>query len=142
MREVLVMNKQEKYEHWEDIAKYDLETAEAMLQSGRYLYVAFMSQQAVEKLIKGLYVWYLDQEPPRTHNIYSIYRALFENNNGVSTEQEKLYTPFFAELLAFYISERYPSYKEKLSTVVTREKADEVLRITREVFVWLQSLKV
>ncbi len=60
------MNKQEKYEHWEDIAQYDLDTAEAMLQSGRYLYVTFMCQQAVEKLVKGLYVWYLDQEPPRT----------------------------------------------------------------------------
>jgi HEPN domain-containing protein len=91
------MNKQEKFEHWEDIAKYDLETAEAMLQSGRYLYVAFMSQQAIEKLMKGLYVWHLDQEPPRTHNIYSIYRSIFENG---------------------------------------------VLCMAREVFVWLQSLKV
>jgi hypothetical protein len=29
----------EKFEHWEDIAKYDLETAEAMYHAGRYLYV-------------------------------------------------------------------------------------------------------
>jgi HEPN domain-containing protein len=136
------MNKQEKFEHWEDIAKYDLETAEAMLQSGRYLYVAFMSQQAIEKLIKGLYVWHLDQEPPRTHNIYSIYRSLFENKDEISSDQEKRYTSFFAELLAFYISERYPSYTEKLSVVVTREKADDVLSMAKEVFVWLQSLKV
>jgi HEPN domain-containing protein len=136
------MNKQEKFEHWEDIAKYDLETAEAMFQSGRYLYVAFMSQQAIEKLMKGLYVWHLDQEPPRTHNIYSIYRSIFENNDEISSVQENRYTPFFAELLAFYISERYPSYTEKLSVVVTRKKADEVLCTAREVFVWLQSLKV
>lgn len=31
----------EKFEHWEYIAKYDLETAEAMYQAGRYLYVVF-----------------------------------------------------------------------------------------------------
>lgn len=137
------MNNKEKYEHWEDIARYDLETAEAMLHSGRYLYVAFMCQQAIEKLVKGLFVWYKDEEPPRTHNIYSIYKAIYEDNrsNGEWTEQEKKYAPFFAQLLAYYISERYPSYKEKLSTTVTREKAVELLSLAREVFQWLQSLK-
>lgn len=43
------MNSEEKYEYWLDIAKYDLETAEAMFDSGRYLYVVFMCQQSIEK---------------------------------------------------------------------------------------------
>lgn len=47
------MNNVEKYDYWEEIATYDLETAEAMLASGRYLYVVFMCQQAIEKLMKG-----------------------------------------------------------------------------------------
>jgi len=42
-----------KYKYWLDIAEYDLETARAMYISGRYLYVAFMCQQAVEKNSKG-----------------------------------------------------------------------------------------
>jgi HEPN domain-containing protein len=46
---------QEKYDYWLDIAKYDLDTADAMLDSKRWLYVVFMCQQAVEKLTKGLY---------------------------------------------------------------------------------------
>ena len=33
---------------WVDQAQYDLETAHAMLASGRYLYVLFCCQQAVE----------------------------------------------------------------------------------------------
>lgn len=135
------MNKQDKYDHWVDIAQYDLDTADAMLKSGRYLYVTFMCQQAIEKLVKGLYVWYLDQEPPRTHNIYSMYKTIFENNKQ-ALERESQYAPFFAELLAYYISERYPSYREKLSAVVVKEKAIEVLHKAREVFVWLQSLKM
>ena len=59
------MNNIEKYDYWEDIANYDLDTAEAMFNSGRYLYVVFMCQQAVEKLVKGLYVLNKGEEPPR-----------------------------------------------------------------------------
>lgn len=35
--------------YWIEIAKYDLETAEAMLKSKRYLYVGFMCHQSIEK---------------------------------------------------------------------------------------------
>ena len=47
------MNKQDKYSYWLDAAEYDIVTAESMLNSGRYLYVVFMCQQALEKLAKG-----------------------------------------------------------------------------------------
>ena len=63
------MDAQEKYEYWLDIAQYDFDTAESMLKSGRWLYVVFMCQQAVEKLVKGLYVLYIDDNVPKTHNI-------------------------------------------------------------------------
>ena len=58
------MDSAEKYEHWEDIAVYDLGTAEAMFQSSRYLYVVFMCQQSIEKLSKGLFVFYKGVEAP------------------------------------------------------------------------------
>lgn len=45
------MDKQEKIQYWLDISDYDLETARAMLFSERYLYVVFMCQQAMEKII-------------------------------------------------------------------------------------------
>ena len=41
------MDTQEKYEHWLEYAKYDLDTADAMFNAGKWLYVAFMCQQAV-----------------------------------------------------------------------------------------------
>jgi HEPN domain-containing protein len=58
-----MMDAQEKYDYWLDIAQYDLETASAMFDSGRWLYVVFMCQQAVEKLVKGLYAWLLTLKP-------------------------------------------------------------------------------
>lgn len=42
----------EKFDYWERKATYDLETARIMLQTGRYTYVVFMAQQAVEKIVK------------------------------------------------------------------------------------------
>ncbi len=47
------MDTHEKFEYWLDNAKYDLETAEAMLISKRWLYVVFMCQQAIENWLKG-----------------------------------------------------------------------------------------
>lgn len=132
----------DKYSYWEDVAEYDLGTAEAMLNSGRYLYVVFMCQQAVEKITKGLFVLNNGEEPPRTHNILSIFEKI--QFKGVQPTTPKLdeYKEFFEELLAFYISERYPSYKEKISTTIDQKNAQEVLVKTWEVFVWLKSLKI
>ena len=118
-----------------------------MLVSGRYLYVVFICQQAIEKLVKGLYVLFCDDEPPRTHNIAMVFKkiidcqtAIFQDIKEYSEEQEQ-YRDFFVKLLAYYIAERYPSYKEKLSQAVDHQEAVEVLAKTEEVFTWLLSLK-
>jgi hypothetical protein len=38
-----------KIKYWIDLSDYDLETAEAMFQSKRFLYVGFMCHQTIEK---------------------------------------------------------------------------------------------
>jgi len=43
------MNNQEKYSYWEEYVHYDLDTAEVILDTGRYLYSVFMCQQALER---------------------------------------------------------------------------------------------
>ena len=53
---------------WLERAKYDLETAKAMLKSGRYLYVAFMCQQSLEKILKGI-ILENGGEVLRTHSL-------------------------------------------------------------------------
>ncbi len=57
------------FELWKEQARYDLETAEAMFASQRYLYVVFCGQQAVEKYLKALIVKKTHEFPPRTHNL-------------------------------------------------------------------------
>jgi HEPN domain-containing protein len=64
------MDNQEKFEYWLDIAQYDLDSASDNFKVGRWLYVAFMCQQAIEKLVKGLYILYNNDDAPFTKNCY------------------------------------------------------------------------
>jgi len=132
------MNAQQKYDHWLDIAQYDLETATSMLSGGRWLYVVFMCQQAIEKLVKGVYTLYVDDNFPRTHNIKSIIER-FEDKIPMAISEEKL--DFFDTLSAFYLNNRYPDFISKLSSQVMEEEATAILIETKEVFAWLLTLK-
>ena len=140
------MTSREKYEYWLESALYDLETAKAMFNAGRYVYVTFMCQQAVEKISKGIYQLFTDSEPPMIHNIWNILRQLkggiLEGDLSLEVYEGKLtqYKSFLAELLSYYINGRYPSFKEKISSSVNANRANRVLDQTMEVFKWLESL--
>lgn len=58
----------DKTAYWLDIADYDLDTAEAMHQTVRWLYVAFMCHQVIEKTLKAYWCATRDDDPPYTHN--------------------------------------------------------------------------
>ena len=101
------MDTQEKFEFWLDSAEYDMETAEAMLSSGRWLYVVFMCQQAIEKLVKGLYTLYVEDNVPRTHNITFLVQA-FEDQLPVAVTDDRY--DLFTKLRAFYLDGRYTDF--------------------------------
>ncbi len=46
------MNDRIKY--WLELSDYDIETANAMLSSKRFLYVGFMCHQTIEKVLKHI----------------------------------------------------------------------------------------
>jgi HEPN domain-containing protein len=131
------MDAQEKYEYWLDIAQYDLETANAMLVGGRWLYVVFMCQQAIEKLIKGLYILFIDDNVPHHHNIKTIFER-FKNKLSSVISEEKY--KFFDKLSKYYLNNRYPEYMSKLSSQISETEANEILSQTKEEFTWLLTL--
>jgi HEPN domain-containing protein len=132
------MNTQEKFEYWQDIAQYDLDTAESMFIASRWLYVVFMCQQAIEKLCKGLYLLFIDDNIPRIHDINSLL-AKFEDRLPAAVTYDK--RQLFAKLSTFYLNNRYPEYKGKLSTSLNKEEAKTVLDNSKEAFLWLLTLK-
>ncbi len=142
------MDNNEKYGYWEEYAQYDLDTANVMFDTGRYLYAMFMCQQAIEKIVKGIYVLYTGEEPVKTHNIALVFYKLCDREDftkriaDVDFDLRKdEYTPTFVRLLAFYISARYPEYKEKLTSILTKAETQGLIDKTKEAFAWVQSLK-
>ncbi len=134
------MNKTEKIKYWLNIADYDLETAKSMFASKRWLYVVFMCQQAIEKLIKALYIDEFDEEPPRTHNLAFIYKKMriYQDKTELQTDILK----FLNILSAHYLNNRYPDYKNDIAKMLSEKTAKKYLTKTTEIYKWLKSLIV
>jgi HEPN domain-containing protein len=134
----MAMSPQEKFEYWLDAAESDLRAATVLLNGGQWLYVAFMCQQAVEKLVKGLYTLYLDDDPPRTHNIMQVMDKFADRlPAGLPAETRKL----FDHLTGYYLNNRYPDFKKELGSKLDGSKAKDMLSRTQEVVSWLLTLK-
>ena len=133
------MDAQEKFDYWLDIAQYDLTVAESILKSKHWLYVVFMCQQAIEKLMKGLYSYYLPDTPPHLHNIKTI-ASRVEPSLPATIPTDKM--GFFDDLTAYYLNNRYPDYISNLSSQISEAEAEEVMTKTKEVFAWLLTLKL
>jgi len=118
---------------WVEQAQYDLETARAMLSSGRYLYVLFCCQQAVEKALKASIVERSEESPPRIHSLPRLAQIC-----DLNPEEERL--TFLAGLSAFYMQTRYPEEIEAVGAKITREKAEAALHQTEETLTWLFSM--
>ncbi|GHV95517.1 hypothetical protein AGMMS50293_18370 [Spirochaetia bacterium] len=132
------MTNEEKFEYWLDHAQYDLDSAGSMFLSGRWFYVVFMCQQAIEKLVKGLYTLYVDDNVPHIHNIQSIFDHL-EDKLAIKIQPETY--KMFGILSGYYIGNRYPDFENKADSIVTKDTAELLLKQTREVFAWLLTLK-
>lgn len=120
-------------QHWAKRAQYDLDTADAMFKAGRYLYVLFCCQQAVEKMLKSFIVQRADEMPPRIHRLVRLAELA-----GVGVEEKQM--DFLRELSDYYIPTRYPEDIADLALDVKQEKAQWVLTQSREFIQWLNSM--
>ena len=58
----------DKVAYWLDIADEDLGVAEDLYKAKRWLYVAFMCHQSIEKTLKAYWCATQPDAPPYTHN--------------------------------------------------------------------------
>lgn len=123
---------EEDIKYWVDLADYDLETAKVMLDSGRYIYVLFMCQQAIEKILKAHVVRTTQKFPPRLHNLV----RLLELSELILDEENK---KFLEKLNYYYISSRYPEDRKELAKEVNKQLAREYYNNSEELFKWLKT---
>ena len=118
--------------NWLDSAQYDLETAEHMLTTGRYIYTIFMCHLALEKVLKAKVQEVTNKTPPRTHNLRYLVRL-----SGIELPEEKLL--FISKLSDISVPTRYPEDFDKLIQSYTQKVADEYLKKTKEIFEWMKN---
>jgi HEPN domain-containing protein len=103
---------EEKDTHsWLDASRYDLETAKALLKSRRYVYVLFMCQQSLEKLLKALITVQTREFPPRIHNLARLAEL---TGLEISHEEQML----LERLSLYYLQSRYPPDVQTLAKTV------------------------
>lgn len=126
------MQKHTKY--WIDLSDYDMETAEAMLKSKRYLYVGFMCHQAIEKIFKAYYTYKKKETAPFSHSLS--YLAKKGDFYDLFTESQK---DFIDQIEPLNIEARYPSHKERLMQSLTEQKCKEIIKNTNEIQTWIKT---
>jgi HEPN domain-containing protein len=119
--------------YWKELSDYDMETAEAMLKSKRYLYVGFMAHQAIEKVLKAYFTKVHSDTPPHSHSLSYIAKKA-EVYEHFSEKQKD----FIDMLEPMNIECRYPVHKEELLKNLTEEKCIEILVNSRELQIWIK----
>ena len=116
------------------MADYDIETAKAMQSTKRWLYVAFMCHQAVEKTLKAYWCATQEETPPYTHNHrrIAVGSGLY---NQFSDEQKD----FLDTIATFNIEARYPERKEALLRMLTPAACQQLIDHTQQLCQWIRS---
>jgi HEPN domain-containing protein len=116
---------------WLEDAEYDLESAKAMLESGRYFFVVFMCHLTIEKLLKAAIVERQGVEPPKVHNL-----VLIATKGGVDIPQD--HRPIVNDLDGMSVVTRYPDGRRSLAATLTAERADGIYKKTEDFSQWLR----
>jgi len=128
-----MMTKEEKVAYWLDVADYDIETAEAMYKTKRWLYVAFMCHQTIEKTLKAYWSFVRDDIPPKTHNHMRLADGC-ELLEQMSEEQKS-----FLDIITNYnIEARYPEDKAALAQTLSPKVCRSIIDDTKVLQQWIK----
>ncbi len=129
---LMLMN--DKVTYWVEMSDYDFDTANAMLETKRYLYVGFMCHQVIEKILKA-YWSKVSEEPPL--KIHSLSRLAEKTRLDDYMTEEQL--DFIDALEPLNIEARYPSYKERLMKSLNADRCKELIKKTDELRLWIKN---
>lgn len=123
-----------KVSYWIEMSDYDLETADAMLVTGRYLYVGFMCHQTIEKILKAYWTTCLENVPLKIHSL-----SRLAEKAGLDQEFSEKQLDLIDNLEPLNIEARYPTYKERLIKSLSKEYCAQLLQQTKELQQWIKN---
>ncbi len=118
-------------QNWIASAEYDLETAQRMFDTERYLYVIFCCHLALEKILKAHVSEVTQAFAPKTHDlIYLVKKA--------ELVLPQLLLDFISKINSASIPTRYPEDLSRIMKNYSESVARNYLRQTMEGFEWLK----
>lgn len=119
--------------YWIDLSEYDLNVAGSMSEKGHYLYMGFMCHQAVEKMLKAIYVAKFNTVPPHIHKLDKLIEL-----TGLKDAISEIQYDLIDELIPLNIQARYPAYKDAIYKLIDDGKAKDILTKTGALISWLK----
>ncbi len=126
------MTNEERVKYWLDIAAGDLDTAEYLFKGGRWLYVAFMCHQVIEKTLKAYWTASRDDDPPYTHSHIKLIEGC-----GLMPEINEEMLRFLAMMVPMNIEARYPQYKQNVAATLNQDVCEHILEQTKRLHQWI-----
>lgn len=128
------MTKDEHIKYWVECSQRDLESAEAIFNSGRYDWCLYVGHLALEKIIKALFVDRNDNNiPPKIHNLV----RLAELSQIDLNEEQKF---LLDQINDFNLQTRYPDYNLEFYKRCNAEYAKANFCKIKEFYSWFSSL--
>lgn len=124
----------DKVAYWINIADYDLGTAEDLYKSKRWLYVAFMCHQVIEKTLKAYWSATREDDPPFIHHLSNL--AI---RSGLYDQMTEAQQEFIAMLMPMNIEARYPEYKQKLALSLNQQTCKNIIKETKALQTWIKN---
>ena len=116
---------------WVEDAEYDLQSAKAMLDSGRCFFVVFMCHLTIEKLLKSVIIERQGIEPPKIHNLFGLIARA-----GLTIPTER--RPLINELDNMSVVTRYPDGRRAIAGTLTDKSTAALYERTVEFAQWLK----
>lgn len=122
-------------EEWMRQAEYDIDTAEVMLDAGRYIYAIFMAHLSLEKALKAVYTFILDKEPPRTHNLILLQERIEAKTNLEFANSQNEFLEFLNEKS---VPSRYPDTLQEVLKEFRKNETTKLVEQTKGLIKWLK----
>ena len=127
------MAREDIVRRWLEIADEDLGVAEDLYSARRWLYVAFLCHQSLEKTLKAYYQATHDDDPPYTHNHIRLL-----NLCGLIDELSEEQLRFIAHIEPMYIETRYPEQKAEAARTLSKDISLYFIEQTKELTIWIR----
>ena len=130
------------------LSNYDIETIDCLIEGERWVYVAYLCQQAMERQLKGMFVYYNDAESPKTHNLNFLFTKVTTSQKFLeSVDQESFdlrreeIEDFLVDLMFYYMSDYPFSYRNIMNRFVKEEIALDLFQKTLMAINWLRGFQ-